>query len=154
MQQCQCAMAAAAKGPTVVVLPTAVCGQRGRTVRPRYATHVTLPSLLFSDRSIVPRPPAGRLRPAAQLRRTTTAVAAGGGREGEERTSPESSFNHVHVHPCRPVCRRGKWPAIEPSQPASPQAHASSAARQRPRRMVNALAALPPGWRWTTATTH
>jgi len=47
----------------VVVLPT---------VRPRYATHVTLRSLLFSDRSIVPRPPAGRLRPRALLWRATT----------------------------------------------------------------------------------
>lgn len=46
------------------------------------------------------------------------------------------------------TCRRRKWP------PSQPQAHASSAAMMNgwPRRLVNAWPALPPGWRWTTAT--
>jgi hypothetical protein len=81
---------------------------------------LALPSLLFSDPSIVPRWPAVSvcgLLLAALLWRTTT-------------------------------CRRRKWP------PSQPQAHASSAAMMNgwPRRLVNAWPALPPGWRWTTAT--
>ena len=48
--------------------------------------------------------PAGRPSAAScsALARHHSPLEAGG-KGTMERTSPESSFNHVHVHPCRPV---------------------------------------------------